>query len=103
MAAHVIVALAQVARELNVDRNVTLLDEPNWEGLKAATELSSWTEDLDPADCEGLVAAVSIFDTWGLYEWMEIVAPKYLARWAGLGFPTCREDWMKARIERSER
>ena len=95
MAAHVIVALAQVAQELNVDRNVTLLDEPNWEGLKAATELSCWTEELDIDDFSNLVAAIGIFDTWGLYEWMEIVAPKYLARWAGLGFPASREEWRK--------
>lgn len=93
MAAHVVTALAQVSEQV-----VAAIDgegEVAWEQLEGALALVSWTADLDFEDYDELSRAVKARDPWVLYDWLAEAAVEYLARWAGLGFPKTREEWIK--------
>lgn len=101
MAAHIVTALAQLSKEINDELDGK--GNISWDGIKAALVISSWTEDLDEnpdaRDWGDLYEIVHDPDcgVWDLYEWIEAVAPKYLARWYELGLPASREEWHKAR------
>ena len=90
MAAHIITALGQLAQELG---DGFAPNEPNWSSLDTALNLSCWTEDLDYDDYIDLRSAVDAADAWWLIELIEVIAYKYLHRWAERGFPANREEW----------
>ena len=91
MACHVVTALKTIKEH----------GEPR-SSMKAAVELSCWTEDMDTDDWESLDNLVKKYETEeqfapALYGWATALEPKYTNTWYGLGCPETREEWSKAK------
>ena len=91
MAAHAITGLNQTLQTAKNTSSYLFRD------LRAALQLSCWTEDLSLDGYSRLSDAVKAKD----FDAVEKVAQELLvemsAEWADLGLPTTREDWLRVK------
>jgi hypothetical protein len=90
MAAHILTALNQIENDIIKGRLV-------WDHLRAALEISCWTEDLAYDDYLALHRAVHSEDRIALSFWVTTMKKKYVEMWEALNKPTTREEWNRKR------
>lgn len=85
MAAHVLTGLNQVTK-----------GEFTLSQMRAALNLSSWTEDLTLSDWSAFNKLVEADDLEGIVNHAKSILDLYKSIWRALGEPRMREDWSEA-------
>jgi len=99
VAAHAVTGLAEViAKAMRPD----VQTETVWNHLRAALDLSCWTEDLPLDHWRYLDEAVQKRSTIALLRYAIDAASWALAEWYNLGCPDSREGWYAARERRGD-
>ena len=94
MAAHAVTGLTET---IELARGTS---ESLFYHLRIAMNLSSWTEDLTLDGFMRLGEAVERRDREAIREVAEDLLCEVAQEWVGLGEPTCREEWHKAKSEK---
>lgn len=96
MAAHAVTGLTQTIQEAK-NGSASL-----FYSLRAALELSSWTEDLSLDGWSCLYAAVESRDAEQVQQVAEDLLVEMSEEWETLGKPKCREEWYQAKYLKKE-
>jgi hypothetical protein len=100
MAAHAVTGLAEtIGKVLNWQSHDA---EMVWSNLRAALDISCWTEDLPPEYWSQIHVAVEERDVIALFRAASEATLWALPEWYNLGVPCTREEWHDSRAKRGD-